>query len=266
MLDVIALDREDPIFENKLEPEIMVKLRLRCDKDAVNDFLDIDIPKGEKRALESIGIWEDVSYNPDVMWLFIKIDDVNDNAPQFNYTEGPLYLGYPSKDDSLEIYPEYLYQMQAFDRDLGFNAQIKYTMRQNLYFGIEPGTGKIYPKGKFLENEQQVELIVLATDQYGEGLTAGMVIIVKALTPDFYSLITLHENSVKTPQEVEHLLTQETGCNVKVLKMSYVPLGIQPRSSDNQSLSCKAWVYAYQRHNLMPFKEMQEYFKLIFGK
>ncbi|TMW40927.1 hypothetical protein DOY81_013993, partial [Sarcophaga bullata] len=178
----IALDREDPIFENKLEPEIMVKLRLKCDTEAKHDFLDIDMPKPEERALESIGIWDDVSYNPDVMWLFIKIDD----------------------------------------------------------------------------KTKQLELIVLATDQYGEGLTAGMVIIVKALTRDFYSLITLNENSVKTPQEVELLLTQETGYDIKVLKMTYVPLGKQPRSSDNQSLSCKAWIYAYQRHNLVPFKEMQE--------
>lgn len=259
MLDVIALDREDPIFEKKPESEIMVKLRLKCEKAAEYDFLDIEIPRPEERALESIGIWDDVSYSPDVMWLFIKIDDINDNAPRFNYSDGPLYLGYPSKDDSLEIYPEYLFQMQAFDRDLGLNAEIAYSMRDNPYFGIEPLTGKIYPKGKYLEDEQQVELIVLATDQYGEGLTAGTVVIVKALTPDYYSLITYIDNDIKTPQELENFFSKETGFDIKVLKMSYVPLGIQPRASEqNQSLSCKAWIYAYQRQHLVPFKEMQE--------
>ncbi|KNC26872.1 hypothetical protein FF38_03361, partial [Lucilia cuprina] len=260
MLDTIAIDREDEIFQNMSEPQVMVKLRLKCDKNDNQENLTIDITQNkpiEKRSIQ-ITLSDDIAYSPDIMWLYIKIDDINDNPPEFKLSEGPLFLGYPSGNAALDIYPEYLTKIEAFDRDLGFNAKIKFTMRDNVYFDIEPETGKIYPKGKALQKDEQTELIVLATDQYGDGLTSGTVVIVKALSPDFYSLVTLKDNSTKTKQELEQELSQQTGFNINIIKMSYIPEIIQQKSMLNQTLSCKAWIYGYHRHQLVPYKDLQE--------
>ncbi|XP_065361780.1 uncharacterized protein LOC135955355 [Calliphora vicina] len=256
MLDAIAIDREDEIFQNMTEPQVMVKLRLKCDTEIEQGNLTIDIPKPMENRATQITLTDDIPYSPDIMWLYIKIDDINDNPPEFIGL--PLYLGYPSGNAALDIYPEYLTKIQVFDKDLDFNAKIKFSMRYNAYFDIEPKTGKIYPKDKVLSKDQQTELIVLATDQYGEGLMSGTVVVVKALSPDFYSLVTLKENSTKTKKELEHELSQQTGFKINVIKMSYVPQVTKQRSFTNQSISCKAWIYGYHRHQLVPYKDLQE--------
>ncbi|KAM7357701.1 uncharacterized protein ACRADG_002958 [Cochliomyia hominivorax] len=250
--DVIAIDREDVIFQNMSEPQITVKLRLKCKQEKLKRSAHM-----EKRSTQ-LSFNEDIPYSPDVMWLHIKIDDINDNAPEFKLHETPLYLGYPAENTIFDIYPEYLTKIEANDKDLGLNAKIKFSMRRNQYFDIEPETGKIYPKGNVLKKDEQTELIILATDQNGEGLVTGCVVIVKALTSDYYSLITLKENSTKSRRELEHELKQETGFNIKILKMAYVPQVVQQRAANNQSLSCKAWIYGYHRQQLVTYKEMQE--------
>lgn len=259
MLDSIAIDREDEIFRNMSEPQIMVKLRLKCDKEDELRNLTIDIPNPEEKRSSLLSFTEDIPYSPNIMWLYIKIIDINDNPPEFKLYETPIYLGYPAGNAVLDIYPEYLTKIEAFDKDTGLNAEIKYSMRENLYFDIESKTGKIYPKGgNVLKEGEQSELIVLATDQNGEGLMSGTLILVKALTADHYSLITVTSNSTKSKKELEWELRQETGFNIKILKMSYVPQVVQQRSYDNQSLSCKAWIYGYHRHQLVTYKELQE--------
>lgn len=256
-LDILPVDREDPIFEDMAEAQILVKLKLLCGHQ---NKLEEDTLTQTSRSLDFVDriYAQDIFYSPDTMWLHLIIDDINDNAPQFKLKYSLDYFAYPSGEASLDVYPEYLTKIQATDDDSGLNAKIRYSIRYNAFFDIEPETGIIYPKGKPLQPQQQTELIVLATDQDGEGLIAGTVIIVKGLSSDYYSLITLRENSTKSLDEITQELREKLRYAIRVLKMSYVPQ-LEGRSGDNSdSLVCKAWIYAYRDQKLVQCKELQE--------
>uniref|UniRef100_A0A1I8P0B1 Cadherin domain-containing protein n=1 Tax=Stomoxys calcitrans TaxID=35570 RepID=A0A1I8P0B1_STOCA len=258
-LDIMPIDREDAIFESMEEAQILIKLKLLCGNEQMP--LKTNSAPRSSRSLDFIDrvYMQDIIYSPDTMWLHLIIDDINDNAPQFKLKYTLDYFGYPAGKANVDIYPEYLMQVETKDLDLGINAKIRYSMRNNAYFDIEPETGKIYPKGMVLQAQQQTELIVLATDRNGEGLISGTVIIVKGLAPDFYSLITLKENSSKSLEEITQELRETTGYAVKVIKMSYVPQ-VQTRSSrsDQAQLVCKAWIYAFRDQQLVECKELQK--------
>ncbi|XP_075162302.1 uncharacterized protein LOC142234978 [Haematobia irritans] len=255
-LDVMAVDREDSIFTEMKESQILIKLKLVCG--------DLELePNRTERSTRSLSSFDtiyaqDIIYSPDSMWLHLIIDDINDNAPQFKEKYSLDYFAYPSGKSPLDIYPEYLMQVETVDLDVGLNAQIQYSMRSNPYFDIEPETGKIYPRGMMLRAQQQTELIILATDRNGQGLVTGTVIIVKGLAADSYSLVTLKENSTKSLNEITQELREMSGYDVKIIKMSYVPQAAQFSRADDGQLVCKAWIYAYRDQQLVQCKELQE--------
>ncbi|XP_073837811.1 uncharacterized protein [Musca autumnalis] len=256
-LDTLPVDREDAMFQNISEAQILVKLKLNCGK--VNGFNHTRMAR-DLQHMERI-FSQNITYSPDIMWLHLIIDDINDNAPQFKYKYSLDYLGYPAGKVALDVYPEYLIKIEATDLDLGLNAKIRYSLRNNPYFAIEPETGIIYPKGMSLAAQQQTELIILATDQDGNGLISGTVVIVKGLSPDFYTLITVKANSSKTLNEMSEELSQKMGYAVQIIKMSYVPQMQMPRAgggNGSDTLLCKAWIYAYRDQQLVETKELQE--------
>ncbi|XP_058974919.1 uncharacterized protein LOC101889132 [Musca domestica] len=256
-LDLLAVDREDAMFRNMSDAQIIVQLKLICGAQPNPNPLPLNHTRSARtlEPLEHI-YSQDISYSPDTMWLHLLIDDINDNAPQFKYKYSRDYLGYPASKVPLDVYPEYLIKIEATDLDLNLNGKIRYSMRNNLYFDIEPETGIIYPKGMLLQPQQQTELIILATDQDGQGLVSGTVIVVKGLSPDFCTLITLRGNSSKSLSEISKELREKTGYAVRIIKMSYVPQ-MQMRA-DTDGLICKAWIYAYRDQQLVETKELQE--------
>lgn len=260
MLDAISIDREDNVFANMSEPQIRVKLRLECDIESYESKLTIDVTMPENSRSSEIVFDEDIPYSPHVMWLYLIIDDINDNPPEFKIPDGPIFLGYPSGQADFDVYPEYLTQVEATDRDVGFNAEILYAIENNSHFDIEAKTGRIYPKGEALGANEQTELIVMAIDRNGDGLISRTVVVVKALSADFYSLVTLEESSAKTKQQIENSLSQKFGFEINILKMSYVPetTGLRPWRIAQQNFSCKAWIYAYKNEQLVTHKEIEE--------
>ncbi|KAL1490534.1 hypothetical protein ABEB36_013210 [Hypothenemus hampei] len=92
--------------------------------------------------------------------VVIKVDDINDNAPEFEQAFYSVTI--PATGD----YDRAMFQVLAFDRDIGQNAQINYQIKSGkgrLKFKIDHTTGMIYAQKGF-EPGQEYELNIKATD------------------------------------------------------------------------------------------------------
>ncbi|XP_022235682.1 protein dachsous-like [Limulus polyphemus] len=140
-----------------------------------------------------------VSPKSSTMTLTVDVQDVNDNAPEFeksNYQINVLEL--------LAINSQFL-QVSATDRDTGNNARLTYKLSSGneKKFGIFPNNGYLYLKDTLdREDTDRYTLNVLAVDNGIPPLSANATILVRVLdandnSPEFEEtkfLFTVEEN------------------------------------------------------------------------
>uniref|UniRef100_A0A1A9WTK8 Cadherin domain-containing protein n=1 Tax=Glossina brevipalpis TaxID=37001 RepID=A0A1A9WTK8_9MUSC len=251
-LDLIPVDREDRIFDNFIKPYIVIKLRLVCKKtlnfvglqtQSFNQFL----PNFENEHLNNIFDEHEIPYSSSLMWLYLIIDDINDNTPEFQGIENDLLLAYPVADMPSFIYPECIIHLNATDKDIDLNAQIIYKMRDNPFFDIENKTGQIYPLVNGLKEGESTELLIQAIDRNGQGLKKELRLSIKALSESFYILVTLRENVKKSINEITENLNNITDLRIQVIKLLYVPRTVLEKTPKNTNVFIyKAWICAFK--------------------
>uniref|UniRef100_A0A1B0B5K0 Cadherin domain-containing protein n=1 Tax=Glossina palpalis gambiensis TaxID=67801 RepID=A0A1B0B5K0_9MUSC len=247
-LDLIPIDREDQIFENVTKPRIIIKLKLVCkslnlsgsESQSSNRFLS----RFEEEQFKFNE--HDIPYSSSWMWLHLIVDDINDNAPEFQGIKNDLLLAYPAANMPSFMYPEYVIQLNAIDKDIDLNAQIEYKMEDNFYFGIENKTGKIYPIANGLKVGESVNLVIQATDRNGQGLTKQLRLNIIALPEVFYSLLTLTENVKKSVDEITQEFNHIRDLRIQLIKLSYVPRPIKKTPKNANGFMYKAWICAFQ--------------------
>lgn len=95
------------------------------------------------------------------MMLEIDVEDINDNAPEFEKSSYSLYIPEEAQPNSTVM------SVTAFDRDLGPNAEIVYSLEGgNRAFRIDARTGTILVNGPLdRETVAVYDVIVKATDR-----------------------------------------------------------------------------------------------------
>ncbi|XP_044259255.1 fat-like cadherin-related tumor suppressor homolog isoform X4 [Tribolium madens] len=93
-------------------------------------------------------------------YVFVKIDDINDNAPEFEQISYNVQI--PASAD----FNQAVFQVLAFDRDSGPNSELHYSIKSGKgksKFKIDNTTGMVYAQKGF-EPNQEYELNIKATD------------------------------------------------------------------------------------------------------
>ncbi|XP_052121154.1 fat-like cadherin-related tumor suppressor homolog isoform X3 [Frankliniella occidentalis] len=93
--------------------------------------------------------------------LFVAVQDVNDNAPEFEQTFYHVSVPESSRADAA------LFQVLAFDQDVGPNGQVEYSIKSGRgkgKFRIHPYTGTVYSQ-KSLAGGSEYDLLIRAMDQ-----------------------------------------------------------------------------------------------------
>lgn len=147
LIDKIDREKQDKyVFEIELQLKSIYSLKLQelfsCQKK--NSLLNFQYTKKYYQKLI----------------VTIYINDINDNIPQCNYFHTNIQI------NENEI-KQNIYQIQAFDPDLGENGTINYSLfNYKKYFSINPSTGQIdLIKAFDREEYSSIELYIIASDQ-----------------------------------------------------------------------------------------------------
>lgn len=98
--------------------------------------------------------------------IVIKVLDENDNVPMFSDNGQPIIAVIPNT----ATYGYNVFKMEAFDQDIGINAEIRYSLinEHNNIFAIDPVIGQIRTVGPLWRSNQRVfGLDVQAKDMKG---------------------------------------------------------------------------------------------------
>ncbi|KAF8368118.1 hmr-1, partial [Pristionchus pacificus] len=156
------------------------------------------------------------SFNTDTTKVRILIDDINDNAPVFEYEE------YTSSVKENSPIGHILMTLKATDRDK--NSKLRYEIANNdhstrLLFGIETETGIVFVKDKLdYENEVKHSLKVIAIDGIFNTTTQLIVLIedVNDCAPQFTQSkyeITINEEDANIPQVLLRVMATDKDKN-----------------------------------------------------
>ncbi|TRY81168.1 hypothetical protein TCAL_09282 [Tigriopus californicus] len=132
----------------------------------------------------------------DELNVVVTILDVNDNRPEFLTNADPMIISLDADIDSGSM----LAKIEAWDADLGLNAEIRYSLvGSNEFFRIQPETGDLELAASVLrEAGKSFEMKVEAKDSRGEriGLYSSIGLIVHVLNPS-YQVHLILENKVQ---------------------------------------------------------------------
>ncbi|CAF1009126.1 unnamed protein product, partial [Rotaria sordida] len=120
------------------------------------------------------------------MLIIIYINDINDNIPICNN----FHINIQLNENEIK---KNLYQIQAYDSDLGENGTISYSLLDyNQYFSINPSTGQIdCIKSIDYEEYSSIDLYIIASDQ-------GSQIQLQSICTTIH--ITINDINDNTPQ------------------------------------------------------------------
>lgn len=139
--------------------EITTKVKLDCDEAPQNYSVGIDITDGT---------------NTDSAVVEIRVTDINDNSPVFpssSITKSVL-------EDAEEGFN--VTTVSATDKDSGFNKEIRYSLRGEGAFSIDPVSGAISVAGALdRETKAEYSLLVVAEDQGRPSRSATATLMVQ---------------------------------------------------------------------------------------
>lgn len=229
--------------------QIQAKLKLVC-------------PSGnllrKRRAIDDFSdniFTDEIPFHSDITQVNIFIEDINDNAPVFEF---PLssHIGYPDADLVALLLPPYLIKVEASDADEGVHAQIQYSLNANDNFGIDVKSGIIFPLTKELE-ASPLSLVVSASDAVH---VTKLELQVHKVTLDHLIVVYVENYGYHEVEEVTKHLETELGQSLHILKYANVPVNYVKRSLAAKSTTgtnLKLVTYAFDEQNqLIPAEDL----------
>lgn len=209
------LDREDDdLFSDVEDPHFHVVLQLRCPNDPPGTAENYDL---------SI---DDIFYSTVITHLRILVDDVNDNAPTFQYpTKNGVVFAFPVSGIPERLMINSFLQVIATDLDAGLNAEIRFRLEDsNGNFDVHPKSGIIYPKQNYILDDDPQKLTIYATDRDGadDGNTSLMeILVIPAL---MYQIMVLQPDNVtkESLDEFVRMLEMKSGFRLFIFEDSVV--------------------------------------------
>lgn len=242
-LSTIEIDRESEAFGMMTVAQIQAKLKLVCPagnpnllrkRRAIDDFLD--------------NIFTDeIPFASDITQVNIFIEDINDNAPVFEFPVSS-HIGYPDADLVALLLPPYLLKVEASDADEGEHGQIQFSLSANDNFGMDGKSGVIYPLTREL-GTAPLSLVVSASDAVH---VTTFELQVHKLTLDHLIVVYVENYGYHEVEAVAKQLETQLGQPLHILKYAnvpgnYVKRSMQPLSTSDTNL--KLVTYAFDEQN-----------------
>ena len=124
--------------------------------------------------------------------LNIIVTDVNDQNPAFKN------LPYSFRVKEGEV-GAFVGRVSAEDRDVGSNADISYSLSEDVPFSIEESTGKIFTKTSLdFETRDVYKVVVTARDQGNMQTSATATVLVQDVSDEVSLTISTHISKVST--------------------------------------------------------------------
>lgn len=239
--NVDPFDREDAIFDDyAAPPQIQMKLNLVCatsQKLAVNQSMEL---------FRSALVTDEIIFSRTITHLHIIVVDVNDNSPVFVYPTEGFSIGQSEESLLEKLMPQYLIRVIATDADEGENAKIKFSLSSE-HFTIDSQTGIIYPLKNAMNDVDNVELVVGATDL--DGAAGGKVtttrIFVKKIRRENVVVLKFTKNSAESLQDTIRALSVGARIDLRMINHVETPIGAEARSRQLVVESTEVIMFAY---------------------
>lgn len=151
--------------------------------------------------------------------VVVRVSDVNDNTPKFKGNGRPIVTIIPNTANF--GYP--VTQVEAFDRDSGTNAEIRYKLlnEPSRLFGIDEITGKIRVLGPVRTDQRVYGFDVKATDRKGDddGKSSIANVFVYVLDENRQVRLVVSGKPIDVEREADILmnsLSEATGMDVRI--------------------------------------------------
>ena len=167
---------------------------------------------------------EDNAGITDTAVVYVTVDDVNDNAPEFGHNCRDISIPENSQHS-------FVHAFVASDRDSGDNGEISYSLKSvsqqfSNKFRIEKDTGKLFSMPLDREEQQDYRLEIIAVDHGAGRLTTKCELTIKVIdendnSPSFSQSIysaSVKEDIARDTEVLKVLATDaDSGDNAKVL-------------------------------------------------
>ncbi|XP_021934573.1 uncharacterized protein LOC110837076 isoform X3 [Zootermopsis nevadensis] len=212
-----VIDREDEnLFPDQSNTDIILHLEVNCESSTgiktLSDLWNIR----PQSTIDEVG---SIEYNALRTVIVLKIEDENDNRPEFSTIASPLTVGYPNAEITRQLLPPFLTQVQAADIDEGENARIRYSLLPADQFAIREETGVIYPIAGAFKYED-TRFTVHASDAEGEG--EPLEVNVKILNHDNLLVVKVAESILEDTNAILQKISSITEYNVKSLSAAVI--------------------------------------------
>uniref|UniRef100_A0A1W7R529 Cadherin domain-containing protein n=1 Tax=Aedes albopictus TaxID=7160 RepID=A0A1W7R529_AEDAL len=208
-------DREDTeLFGNVDPPQFQLVLQIRC-------------PTSEGTPESPPIFVDEIPYSIDSTYLSVIVDDINDHSPEFTFPSEGDRFAFPVARLSERLLPSKLLQVVATDLDAGLNAVIRYSIAENDHFGIDPKSGVVYPLENALDDEDAIELEIMATDRDGaeDGNVSKLKILVVPALPYQMSIFQVQNiDEDQLTQTIEYIQSM-TSFVIRTITGGYTSLG-----------------------------------------
>ncbi|XP_055610791.1 protocadherin Fat 3-like [Uranotaenia lowii] len=228
-----AFDRENAeLFQGMTIPQFQLRLQLVCPNEEPQ-------PEPESRLFKrSLIETEDINYARDVTVINVIVEDVNDNDPYFVNPSGNVNIGYPTASIAANLLLPELITVQAEDIDEGLNSKIRYSVKSNEHFAVEPNSGRVFPLKDALKSTDTIDLKVLATDRDGadDGRSTELILKVHRLEAD--NLVMLKIEGVDMASTViDSINSNSENITLQILTSARIPANSEGRLASKQSTS-----------------------------
>ncbi|VEN38816.1 unnamed protein product, partial [Callosobruchus maculatus] len=137
--------------------------------------------------------------------VVVKVEDINDNAPEFEQVSYDVHIPATTEEGD-----QVMFQVLAFDKDIGQNALLKYHIKSGKgrsKFRIDNSTGMVYAQKGF-EPGQEYELNIKVTDS-GDPVKSSICKVSVRIVPT--PKTSKYPPIVKAPQAVQLTEGDEIG-------------------------------------------------------
>lgn len=255
-MNIAPFDRESSYFEGHSQPQIQVKLNLNC---ATVETVAANITAFS----ESVQV-DEIFFSKTMTYLNIIIVDQNDNAPVItNPSMTGFNIGFPDANLAEKLMPKYLMQVEAYDRDEGINAEIKFSLSDEDHFSIDGISGVIYPLKNCMADVDVADVFVNATDKNGaaDGNSDSTLIVVNKLRTENVVVLSVENKALDDVEEVIEELSTESGIDVRVINFFAVPIKDDEVEGKQMGAETRIMIFAYaysENRDLLESKEIVE--------
>jgi hypothetical protein len=183
--------------------------------------------------------------------------DQNDNSPFFtNPPKDGFIVGWPEAKLAEKLMPKYLFKVESFDIDEGLNAIVKYSLENYDHFTINSKSGIIYPLKNAMMNEDDVNIIIKATDRNGYGNVVETLVNVKKVEAENIVEMILKNEPLENAEIVIKEISEQTEIDLGII--NYFAISSIEGKQINSESNILIYVYAFDEITLMKQEQIVE--------